>query len=174
VAVLLPDVIIRAPKGCLAQMMEVYEEHGGNVVALEEVPWEVTFRYGIVAVGSRQGRTVEVTGMVEKPKAGEAPSNLSLVGRYILQPEVFEALERQEPGAGGEIQLTDAMASLLGRQPFHGLVYEGRQFDCGDKAGYVEAQIAYGLDHPEIGDDVRRRLAALLGNAGAERSRSVA
>jgi UTP--glucose-1-phosphate uridylyltransferase len=174
VAVLLPDVIIRAPKGCLAQMIDVYEEHGGNVVALEEVPWEVAFRYGIVAVGARQGRTVEVTGMVEKPKAGEAPSNLSLVGRYILQPEVFAALATQKPGAGGEIQLTDAMAALLGRQAFHGLIYDGRQFDCGDKAGYVEANIAYGLDHPEIGDDVRRRLAALMQDTSPARARSVA
>ena len=174
VAVLLPDVIIRAGKGCLAQMMEVYEEHGGNVVALEEVPWDVTFRYGIVAIGGRRGNTVEVTGMVEKPKQGEAPSNLSLVGRYILQPEVFEALATQEPGAGGEIQLTDAMASLLGRQPFHGLIYQGRQFDCGDKAGYVEANIAYGLEHPDIGDDVRRRLEALLASTGTHRARSIA
>lgn len=164
VAVLLPDVIIRAKRGCLAQMVDVYNRHGGNLVALEEVPEEVTFRYGIVAVGARDGRTVEVTGMVEKPKPGTAPSNLSLVGRYILQPEVFAALAEQEPGAGGEIQLTDAMASLLGRQPFHGLIYEGRQFDCGDKAGYVEANAAYGLDHPDIGADVRARLAALLDN----------
>lgn len=165
VAVLLPDVIIRAPRGCLAQMVDVYDRHGGNVVALEEVPWDVTYRYGIVETGARDGSTVEVTGMVEKPRAGEAPSNLSLVGRYILQPEVFAALASQEPGAGGEIQLTDAMASLLGKQPFHGLVYEGRQFDCGDKAGYVEANAAYGLDHPDIGPEVRQRLTALLSQA---------
>jgi len=174
VAVLLPDVIIRAPRGCLSQMIDVYDRHGGNVVALEEVPWEVAFRYGIVDVGTRDGRTVEVTGMVEKPKPGEAPSNLSLVGRYILQPEIFAALETQKPGAGGEIQLTDAMASLLGTQPFHGLIYDGRQFDCGDKAGYVEANVAYGLDHPEIGDDVRRRLELLLADTGPTRARSVA
>lgn len=162
VAVLLPDVIIRGPQGCLSQMIDVYNRHGGNVVALEEVPWEVTHRYGIVETGARDGRTVEVTGMVEKPEPGTAPSNLQLVGRYILQPEVFSALSDQEPGAGGEIQLTDAMATLLGKQPFHGLIYEGRQFDCGDKAGYVEACAAYGLEHPDIGPEVRKRLADLL------------
>ncbi|MEZ5667256.1 MAG: UTP--glucose-1-phosphate uridylyltransferase GalU [Alphaproteobacteria bacterium] len=162
VAVLLPDVIIKAQPGCLAQMIAVYDRLGGNVVALEEVPWEVTHRYGLVATGAVDGRTVEVTGMVEKPKPGEAPSNLSLVGRYILQPEVFAMLAEQGPGAGGEIQLTDAMAHLIGRQPFHGLIYAGRQFDCGDKTGYVEANAAYGLNHPEIGADVRARLLALL------------
>ena len=162
VAVLLPDVIIRAARGCLSQMLETYDRHGGNVVALEEVPWEVTHRYGIVETGAVDGRTVEIAGMIEKPKAGEAPSNLSLVGRYILQPEIFSRLAEQEPGAGGEIQLTDAMERLIGNQPFHGLIYEGRQFDCGDKTGYVEANAAYGLDHPDIGADVRERLTALM------------
>ena len=162
VAVLLPDVIIDAATPCLQQMADVYSARGGNVVALERVPEDKAYKYGIVDVTDVDGRVVGIKGMVEKPPEGTAPSNLSLVGRYILQPEIFDALDGLAAGAGGEIQLTDAMLGLLGSQNFWGLEYEGRQFDCGDKAGYVEANVAYGLRHAEIGDEVRARISALL------------
>ncbi|MBV9118820.1 MAG: UTP--glucose-1-phosphate uridylyltransferase, partial [Acetobacteraceae bacterium] len=128
-AILLPDDLVLSETPCLRQLADVYRDTGGNVVAVAEVPREHTNRYGILRVGHDDGRRVEVLGLVEKPKPEEAPSNLSIIGRYVLMPEVIDALARMERGAGGEVQLTDGMASLIGRQPFHGLRYEGRRFD---------------------------------------------
>jgi UTP--glucose-1-phosphate uridylyltransferase len=155
-AVLLADDLVQADAPCLRQMVEVYNEVGGNVVAVMDVPREHTNRYGILKTGRDQGRIVEVEGLVEKPKPEEAPSTLSIIGRYILQPDVFGFLEEQKPGAGGEIQLTDAMAQMTGRGRFHGYRFEGRRFDCGDKAGFIEANIAFALKHPKIGKSVRQ------------------
>lgn len=132
-AVLLPDDIIKHPDGCLKQMMETYAEKGGNVIAVKEVPRAETKNYGIVETGTDNGRDVSVKGLVEKPAPDKAPSTLSVIGRYILQPEVFEHLDGFETGAGGEIQLTDALATLIGRQPFHGLRFEGDHYDCGSR-----------------------------------------
>ena len=162
-AVLLPDVLVMADTPCLAQLADVHRQTGGNVLAVEEVPREHTNRYGILDVASDDGRLVEVRGLVEKPKPEDAPSTLSIIGRYILVPEVMAALEAQERGAGGEIQLTDAMAKLIGHGPFHGLRYEGRQYDCGDKAGFIEAQIAFGLQRPELADAIRGFLKSYSG-----------
>jgi UTP--glucose-1-phosphate uridylyltransferase len=120
------------------------------------VPREQTNRYGILRIGKDDGKLVEVTGLVEKPAPKDAPSNLSIIGRYVLMPEVIGHLARMERGAGGEVQLTDGMARLIGQQPFHGLRYEGKRFDCGDKAGFLEAQIAYALRHPDLADAVRK------------------
>lgn len=154
-AVLLPDDLILSDKPCLLQLAEAYYETGGNIVAVTEVPREQTNRYGILKIGSDDGRLVEVTGLVEKPAPKDAPSNLSIIGRYILMPEVLGHLARMERGAGNEVQLTDGMARLIGEQPFHGLRYEGRRFDCGDKIGFLEAQIAFALKRPELADAVR-------------------
>lgn len=154
-AILLPDDLILADKPCLAQLVEGYYETGGNIVAVTEVPREQTNRYGILKVGHDDGRLVEVLGLVEKPAPKDAPSNLSIIGRYILMPEVIKYLALMDRGAGGEVQLTDAMAKLIGEQPFHGLRYEGRRFDCGDKIGFLEAQIAFALKRPDLADAVR-------------------
>jgi UTP--glucose-1-phosphate uridylyltransferase len=154
-AIMLPDDLVLSETPCLAQLAQAYRETGGNVVAVEEVPREQTSRYGILNVGRDDGRLVEVLGLVEKPKPEDAPSNLSVIGRYVLMPEVILHLSRMERGAGGEVQLTDAMARLIGAQPFHGLRYEGRRFDCGDKVGYLEAQLAFALARPDIGPAVR-------------------
>ncbi len=154
-AILLPDDLVLSETPCLQQLAEAYRQTGGNVVAVTEVPREHTNRYGILKVGKDDGRLVEVTGLVEKPSPAEAPSNLSVIGRYVLMPEVIGHLSRMERGAGNEVQLTDGMARLIGKQPFHGLRYEGRRFDCGDKIGYLEAQIAFALKRPELADSVR-------------------
>jgi UTP--glucose-1-phosphate uridylyltransferase len=154
-AILLPDDLVLADTPCLAQLAETYYRTGGNVVAITEVPPEQTNRYGILKVGNDDGRLVEVTGLVEKPAPKDAPSNLSIIGRYILMPEVIGFLSRMERGAGNEVQLTDGMAHLIGKQPFHGLRYEGRRFDCGDKVGYLEAQIAFALKRPDLADAVK-------------------
>jgi UTP--glucose-1-phosphate uridylyltransferase len=134
---------------------EAYYETGVNIVAVTEVPREQTNRYGILKIGKDDGRLVEVTGLVEKPEPKDAPSNLSIIGRYILLPEVIKYLARMERGAGNEVQLTDGMAALIGEQPFHGLRYEGRRFDCGDKIGFLEAQIAFALKRPDMAAQVR-------------------
>jgi len=158
-AVLLPDVIVHNDgKGCLAQMMETYDKVGGNVLALTEVPREETNKYGIVECANDSKNICEIKGMVEKPDPKDAPSNLSITGRYILQPEVFDYLSAFERGAGNEIQLTDSMAKLIGRQPFHGIRYEGQEYDCGSRLGFIEANIAYGLADGEISADVRKIL----------------
>lgn len=154
-AIILPDDMVLADTPCLAQLAQAYRETGGNVIAVAEVPREHTNRYGILRIGHDDGRLVEVKGLVEKPAPDVAPSNLSILGRYILMPEVIGHLARMERGAGNEVQLTDGMAKLIGTQPFHGLRYEGRRFDCGDKLGFLEAQIAFALNRPDLADAVR-------------------
>ena len=159
-AVLLPDMLSR---GCMAQMLEAYDRHGGNVIAVEEVKPEETHQYGIVAVGETFGQTFEITGMVEKPKQGTAPSNFIISGRYILQPEIFSILEQGEKGAGGEIQLTDAMIRLAEEQKFYGMRFDGRTYDTGSKIGFLTANLAYGLQRPELADSLKAEIRALLG-----------
>ncbi|MFY7777272.1 MAG: UTP--glucose-1-phosphate uridylyltransferase GalU [Elstera sp.] len=159
-AVLLADDLILSDQPCLKQMIEAYEDLGGSMVAVMDVPREHTSRYGILDPVSDDGRLVQVRGVVEKPKPAMAPSNLAIIGRYILDPQVLNHLERQERGAGGEIQLTDALADVIGEQPFHGLRFEGRRFDCGDKVGFLEANIAFALDRDDMADAVRRILAS--------------
>jgi UTP--glucose-1-phosphate uridylyltransferase len=154
-AILLPDDLILADEPCLAQLVEAYNEIGGNIVAVVEVPREQTSRYGILKPGRDDGRLVEVTGLVEKPAPKDAPSNLSIIGRYILMPEVIKHLALMERGAGDEVQLTDGMAKLIGEQPFHGLRYKGQRFDCGDKVGFLEAQIAFALKRADLAEAVR-------------------
>ena len=162
-ALLLPDMLIQGAPGCLKQMMEVYERTGGNVIAVEEVPRQDVHKYGVVGMGERlDGRSFRITSMVEKPPVEEAPSNFIISGRYILQPEIFGILEEQEPGAGGEIQITDAMKTLLERQDFWGVCYEGETHDCGSRLGFLEANVAFGLAHPEIGADVREMITRLM------------
>jgi UTP--glucose-1-phosphate uridylyltransferase len=164
-AVLLPDDLVLAGTPCLKQMIDAYDDVGGNLVAVMDVPKDQTHRYGILKTGrddGREGGLVEVKGLVEKPPAGTAPSTLSIIGRYILQPEIFAALESGETGAGGEIQLTDAMAKLIGRQPFHGLRFAGTRYDCGDKAGFVAANLAFALQRSDLAPAVRAAAAALL------------
>jgi UTP--glucose-1-phosphate uridylyltransferase len=157
-AILLPDDLVLSETPCMAQLAQVHHETGGNVVAISEVPPEQTNRYGILKTGAIAGSRVEVTGLVEKPAPQDAPSNLSIIGRYILLPEVVHYLAQMERGAGGEVQLTDAMAKLIGQAPFHGLKFTGTRFDCGDKAGYLEAQIAFALARPDLGPSVREFL----------------
>jgi UTP--glucose-1-phosphate uridylyltransferase len=154
-AILLPDDLVLSKTPCMAQLARAYQETGGSVVAVVEVPRDQTNRYGILKIGEDDGRLVEVTGLVEKPKPEVAPSNLSIIGRYILMPEVIGHLSRMERGAGNEVQLTDAMAKLIGHSPFHGLRFEGERFDCGDKVGFLEAQIAFSLARPDLAGDVR-------------------
>jgi len=159
-AVLLPDMLMMAQPSCLAQMAAAYEQVGGNIIAVE--PCEDPSGYGVIDPESREGRLIKMKGMVEKPKREHAPSNLFISGRYILQPEIFALLETQTPGAGGEIQLTDAMARLMQSQAFHALEYEGRTYDCGDKIGYLRAVAAYALANGELGDKAASALQALL------------
>ncbi|AXJ94373.1 MULTISPECIES: UTP--glucose-1-phosphate uridylyltransferase GalU [unclassified Sphingomonas] len=161
-AVLLPDELMVGTPGFIAQMVEAYNQVGGNVIGALEVADSETDKYGIISPGTVDGRLTEVTALVEKPKQGSAPSNLMIPGRYILQPEVMRILERQEKGAGGEIQLTDAMAQLIGKQPFHGFTFDGARYDCGDKAGYIQANLALALQREDIGPAVRSFAEALL------------
>ncbi|HVX91852.1 MAG TPA: UTP--glucose-1-phosphate uridylyltransferase GalU [Xanthobacteraceae bacterium] len=163
-ALLLPDVLVQASRGCLGQMIDAAGELGGsaNVVAVEEVPRERVHMYGVVGVGRPNGKAFEITGMVEKPKAEDAPSNLIITGRYILQPEIFDILATQQRGAGGEIQLTDAMIGLSRKQPFFGLKFEGRSFDCGSKIGFLSANVAYALARDDIAPSFRAELQHLL------------
>ncbi len=166
-AVLLADDLIMARPGCLAQMAEAHAERGGNMVAVMEVPPEQTGRYGIVDVERDEGRLVSIRGLVEKPAPADAPSNLSIIGRYILQPEVFEHLGRREAGAGGEIQLTDALARMIGHGPFHGLRFDGVRFDCGDKVGFLEANLAFALEREDLGEAVREVVRRYAGRCAA-------
>jgi UTP--glucose-1-phosphate uridylyltransferase len=154
-AILLPDDLVLSDTPCMQQLTDVYNETGGSVVAVTEVPREQTNRYGILKIGSDDGRMVEITGLVEKPKPADAPSNLSIIGRYVLSPLVIKYLSNMERGAGNEVQLTDARAKMIGEVPFHGLRYEGRRFDCGDKIGFLEAQIAFALRRPDMAKQVR-------------------
>jgi len=161
-AVLLPDELLWNPASpCLAQMTETYEKKGGNVVAVLEVPADHTHRYGIVDPGAVDGLVTEVKGLVEKPAAGTAPSRLAVIGRYILQPDIFELLARGERGAGGEIQLTDAMAKLIGVQPFYAQTFTGDRHDCGEKAGFIQANLALALERPDISDSIRAFMKTL-------------
>ena len=157
-AVLLADDLIMAEPGCLKQMVDVYSQVGGNLVAVENVPREMTGHYGILDVAQEQGGLARAKGLVEKPDPKSAPSTLSIIGRYILQPEVFRHLDRQDTGAGGEIQLTDAMARTIGEVPFHGLRFKGKRFDCGSKQGYIEANVAFALRRPDLAEGVKAML----------------
>ncbi len=156
--ILLPDDLILAETPCTQQLAEAYYETGGSVVAVTEVPPDQTNKYGILKIGSDDGRLVQVTGLVEKPPPDQAPSNLSIIGRYVLLPDVIKHLAKMERGAGNEVQLTDSMARMIGTTPFHGLRYQGQRFDCGDKIGFLEAQIAFALQRPEMAGHVRRFL----------------
>jgi len=159
-AVLLPDDLMQATPGCLSQMVEAYVKTGGHVVATEEVPESHTSRYGILDVAEDDGCLARARGLVEKPDPADAPSRLAIIGRYILQPEIFEHLEKKVAGAGGEIQLTDAIAATLDTVPFHGLRVDGRRFDCGTKLGFVEANVAFAAARDDLGGDIRDILKA--------------
>jgi len=165
-AVLLPDMITLPAKGksarCLAEAVAAYEKHGGNIIAVEEVKPEETHQYGIVARGKDYGSTFEITGMVEKPPQGAAPSNFIISGRYILEPDIFTLLEKHEKGAGGEIQLTDAMIHLAKTRPFHAVRFDGRTYDAGSKLGFLAANVAFGLARPDVADGLRAELKKLL------------
>jgi UTP--glucose-1-phosphate uridylyltransferase len=163
-ALLLPDVLVQHERGCLAQMIDAASELGerANIVAVEEVPAERVDQYGVVGVGARKGKMFSITGMVEKPPRERAPSNLILTGRYILQPEIIELLEKQERGAGGEIQLTDAMIALARTQPFYGLKFDGRSFDCGSKIGFLAANVSYALAREDIAPGFRSEIKKIL------------
>jgi UTP--glucose-1-phosphate uridylyltransferase len=160
-AIFLPDELMVGSPGCMKQMVDAYDRVGGNIVCGYEVPTSETHKYGVITPGKVDGPLVEVTGLVEKPAPGTAPSNLMIPGRYILQPEVMRILETQARGAGNEIQLTDAMAQMIGQQPFHAYAFDGQRYDCGDKAGFITANIALSLANPEIGATVREFLKAV-------------
>lgn len=161
-AIFLPDEFMHGSPGCMAQMVAEYEKVGGNLLSVLEVPREQVSSYGVIDPGQADGKLTEVKGLVEKPKMEAAPSNLIISGRYILQPEVMRVLEHQGKGAGGEIQLTDAMAQMIGQQAFHAVTFDGARYDCGSKVGYIEANLAVALSRPDMADEVRavaRRLA---------------
>jgi UTP--glucose-1-phosphate uridylyltransferase len=160
-AVLLPDELMVGKPNCLAQMVEAYDRVGGNIVAALEVPESETHKYGVIDPGATDGPLTEIRGMVEKPAQGTAPSNLMLPGRYILQPEVMRALDAQEKGAGGEIQLTDAIARLIGRQPLNAYRFAGERYDCGSAAGFVIANLALALQRDDVAPAVKEFLSAL-------------
>ncbi|MBN9142817.1 MULTISPECIES: UTP--glucose-1-phosphate uridylyltransferase GalU [unclassified Novosphingobium] len=162
-AIFLPDELMIGKKGCMKQMVEAYHKTGGNLISVLEVPREEVSSYGVIAPGKSEGDLTEVTGLVEKPKVEAAPSNLIISGRYILQPEVMTVLETQGKGAGGEIQLTDAMAQMIGHQPFHAVTFEGKRYDCGSKVGFVEATLALALQREDMGAEVREMARRLLG-----------
>jgi UTP--glucose-1-phosphate uridylyltransferase len=161
-AILLPDELMVGSPGCLKQMVEAYGEVGGNLISVLEVPHEEVSSYGVIDPGAVSGALTEVRGLVEKPPVAEAPSNKIISGRYILQPEVMRTLEGQEKGAGGEIQLTDAMARMIGQQPFHAVTFAGRRYDCGSKTGFIEATLALALEREDLGPEVRRIAQRLL------------
>lgn len=160
-ALLLPDMLMRAEPGVLSQMMESYNENGGNVIAVEEIDREEVSSYGIVGRGDGPDEGFDITQMVEKPAKEEAPSNLIISGRYILQPEIFDLISKQSKGAGGEIQITDAMVNLMKSQKFTGVKYKGQSFDCGSKIGFLTANVVFALDRPDIAEGFQRELQAL-------------
>ncbi len=164
-ALLLPDVLVQHERGCLAQMIDAAREIGerANIVAVEEVPLDRVDQYGVVGVGASKGKLFSITSMVEKPPRERAPSNLILTGRYILQPEILDLLAKQNRGAGGEIQLTDAMIELSRTQPFYGLKFEGRSFDCGSKVGFLAANVSYALAREDIAPGFREEIKKILG-----------
>lgn len=162
-AIFLPDELMIGSPGCMKQMVDAYNEVGGNLISVLEVPHEDVSSYGVIDPGERNGALTEVRGLVEKPSVQAAPSNLIISGRYILQPDVMRILESQEKGKGGEIQLTDAMARMIGQQPFHAVTFNGRRFDCGSKVGFVEATLALALEREDMADEVRAMAKRLLG-----------
>ena len=155
VAVLLADDLILNTPGCLRQMVDAYAQVGGNMIATMEVAPEQTASYGVIDAGKSSGQLIEVRGLVDKPKPADAPSNLAVIGRYIIQPNIFNDLARMEQGAGGEIQLTDALARQVGKTPFHGFRFEGKRFDCGSKVGFLEANIAYAMNRVDMAPQVQ-------------------
>lgn len=161
-AIFLPDEFMHGTPGCMKQMVDAYQEIGGNIISVLEVPRNDVSSYGVIAPGTANGAVTEVLGLVEKPKVEDAPSNLIVSGRYILQPEVMKILEGQEKGAGGEIQLTDAMAQMIGQQPFNAVTFDGNRYDCGSKIGYIEANLALALQRPEMADQIRAIAINLL------------
>lgn len=161
-AIFLPDEFMVGSPGCMKQMVEAYNRLGGNLISVLEVPREAVSSYGVIAPGKSEGDVTEVLGLVEKPKIADAPSNLIISGRYILQPEVMRTLESQEKGAGNEIQLTDAMARMIGSQPFHAVTFAGKRYDCGSKAGYVQANLAIALEREDMADEIRAFAVDLL------------
>jgi UTP--glucose-1-phosphate uridylyltransferase len=161
-AIFLPDEFMHGSPGCMAQMVQAYNEVGGNLISVLEVPREKVSSYGVIDPGAQNGALTEVKGLVEKPAVADAPSNLIISGRYILQPEVMRTLETQGKGAGGEIQLTDAMARMIGNQPFHAVTFNGKRYDCGSKVGYIEANLAVALERDDMADEVREIAARLL------------
>ncbi|QZP08779.1 UTP--glucose-1-phosphate uridylyltransferase [Caenibius sp. WL] len=165
-AIFLPDELMIGSPGCMKQMVDAYDDVGGNLISVLEVPREDVSSYGVIDPGAAlpgfDGRLTEVKGLIEKPPIEQAPSNKIISGRYILQPEVMRTLENQEKGAGGEIQLTDAMARMIGTQPFHAVTFAGRRFDCGSKLGFVEATLALALEREDMGTDVRAMAQRLL------------
>jgi UTP--glucose-1-phosphate uridylyltransferase len=162
-AIFLPDEFMHGSPGCMAQMVAEYEKVGGNLLSVLEVPQNQVSSYGVIDPGASDGKLTEVRGLVEKPAVEAAPSNLIISGRYILQPEVMRVLENQEKGAGGEIQLTDAMAQMIGRQSFHAVTFDGARYDCGSKTGYIEANLAIALSRPDMADEVRAIAQRLVG-----------
>ena len=161
-AIFLPDEFMHGTPGCMKQMVDAYHQIGGNIISVLEVPPNDVSSYGVIAPGAASGAVTEVLGLVEKPKVEDAPSNLIVSGRYILQPEVMRILEGQEKGAGGEIQLTDAMAQMIGRQPFNAVTFNGKRYDCGSKVGYIEANLALALQRPDMAEQVRAIALNLL------------
>ncbi|WP_295494943.1 UTP--glucose-1-phosphate uridylyltransferase GalU [Sphingorhabdus sp. EL138] len=161
-AIFLPDEFMHGSPGCMKQMVDAYHQIGGNVISVLEVPRNAVSSYGVIAPGAANGAVTEVLGLVEKPKVEDAPSNLIVSGRYILQPEVMRILEGQEKGAGGEIQLTDAMAQMIGQQPFHAVTFNGNRYDCGSKVGYIEANLALALQRPDMAERIRAIALNLL------------
>ena len=162
-AIFLPDEFMHGSPGCMAQMVAEYNRVGGNLLSVLEVPQNEVSSYGVIDPGAADGKLTEVRGLVEKPAVEAAPSNLIISGRYILQPEVMHVLAAQEKGAGGEIQLTDAMAQMIGSQPFHAVTFDGARYDCGSKIGYLEANLAVALSRPDMADEVRAMATRLLG-----------
>lgn len=161
-AIFLPDEFMHGSPGCMKQMMDAYQEIGGNLISVLEVSRESVSSYGVIAPGETRGAITEVRGLVEKPKVEDAPSNLIVSGRYILQPQVMQVLQGQGKGAGGEIQLTDAMAQMIGQQPFHAVTFDGQRYDCGSKVGYIEANLAVALQRPEMAAEIRAIAVNLL------------
>lgn len=161
-AIFLPDEFMHGSPGCMKQMVDAYHQIGGNIISVLEVPRNDVASYGVIAPGAANGAVTEVLGLVEKPKVEDAPSNLIVSGRYILQPEVMRILEGQEKGAGGEIQLTDAMAQMIGQQPFNAVTFNGNRYDCGSKVGYIEANLALALQRPDMAEQIRTIALNLL------------
>jgi UTP--glucose-1-phosphate uridylyltransferase len=170
-ALLLPDVLVQHEPGCLAQMVDAARDldHRANIVAVEEVSLDRIHEYGVVGIGERKGKVLSITSMVEKPSPEQAPSNLILTGRYILQPEIIDMIAKQDRGTGGEIQLTDAMIALSRTQAFYGLKFDGRSFDCGSKIGFLAANVSYGLAREDIGPEFRAEISTLLSESNGGR-----